>query len=404
MVWKGGKPHRALGMALGLWALALIINNLFGFANGGPWPSAYSRLWSAGLYVAYTIAVGFTIARWARQDKSAMLLPLSFSAAAFVLMLATGALAANLHTPTTIALQATGVPSWGVQASSFANAAAVSSVALVALYSSVRLARAPAREKGRRLVPMAVAIGLFFVYQLSSVAVYPLANPLADVLGVVLAAFVILAMAGALLVAASRGAGRSCVVGAMALLAAAMLGLAIPSLAHIPSDQLATDPTGMKGVLRTIGWLVFVYAILRHDILGLGLRSRTVNRGAIAAAALASLFIVAQVAQNFLSSEYGLLTGGVIAGAFLFTAHPLQQAVEKLRSPTRPAPASSAGPAQTDAKRLATYRDAARYALRDGRVTRNEEAHLADLAQQLGIWAGDAMRVRHEVQDAVGRG
>jgi hypothetical protein len=32
-------------------------------------------------------------------------------------------------------------------------------------------------------------------------------------------------------------------------------------------------------------------------------------------------------------------------------------------------------------------------------MTRKEETHLAQLAQHLGIGAGDALRARHEVED-----
>lgn len=82
--------------------------------------------------------------------------------------------------------------------------------------------------------------------------------------------------------------------------------------AALPADVVTTDPTGIRGVVRTAAWAALVYGILRHDLLEIGIRPRTVDRGVLAAGALAALFVVAQIAQNFLSAKYGLLMGGIV--------------------------------------------------------------------------------------------
>jgi hypothetical protein len=154
---------------------------------------------------------------------------------------------------------------------------------------------------------------------------------------------------------------------------------------------------GMVGLCRTVGWSILVYAIVQADILDLGLAPRTLSRGTLAAFALAALFIVAQVAQNFLSAEYGLLTGGVIAGTVLFAASPVQKAIERVgerRADGPPAPATSATASR---RREDVYLSALRLAMRDRRLTRDEEVHLHRLAEELGIGAGRA----HELMVAV---
>lgn len=201
------------------------------------------------------------------------------------------------------------------------------------------------------------------------------------------------------LVATWRGGGRLARNVSLALPAAWLVGM----ICVVVFGLSRPDPSGVSrdwgglGLARILGWSVLVYVILRTDVLGYDPASRSVQRGSLAAGALAALFIVAQIAQNFLAAQYGLLMGGIVAGAFLFAASPLQRAIESMRAPERATILGQGG--SGDAARLATYRDAVSYALRDGVVTRKEEAHLADLAQHLAIGAGDAMRVRHEVED-----
>ncbi|HLE95848.1 MAG TPA: hypothetical protein VI997_00625, partial [Candidatus Thermoplasmatota archaeon] len=152
---------------------------------------------------------------------------------------------------------------------------------------------------------------------------------------------------------------------------------------------------GAFGIVRTIGAALLVLAIVRYDLLGVPLPRLAVSRGPLAAGALAILFVVAQVAQNFLAAQYGLLMGGVVAGAFLFAASPIQRAFEGGRRDR--AVAAAAVP---DDAALEAYRAAVRAALADGAMTREEEEHLADVAHHLKLSPRDALRVRREVEDA----
>ncbi|MHB8603861.1 MAG: hypothetical protein ACYDCK_01295 [Thermoplasmatota archaeon] len=167
-------------------------------------------------------------------------------------------------------------------------------------------------------------------------------------------------------------------------------GLVIPRLGLDPAHDY-----GANGVVRTVAASILSLAIFRYDLLGVRLPSLAARRGMLATAALAVLFIVAQVAQNFLASQYGLILGGVVAGAFLFAAHPLQRALEHGfgRAAREPRGAALMGSAARE-----QYKTALRLALHDGAITRAEERYLAKLAQQLGVGAHDALELRDAVE------
>lgn len=178
----------------------------------------------------------------------------------------------------------------------------------------------------------------------------------------------------------------------------ALLGLALASLAYavvgrpmgitMPLDQ------GAGGSVRTLAAFVLARAILRGGLLDLEPPQLARRRGAAPLGALAAFFIVAQVAQNFLSAQYGLLMGGIVAGAFAFAAQPLQRLME----PASLAPSRAAPSARASGEHDEAYRAAVRVALRDRRLTRDEEVALADVAERLGIGARRAAEIRHDVE------
>ncbi len=153
----------------------------------------------------------------------------------------------------------------------------------------------------------------------------------------------------------------------------------------------ATEAIGVFGIIRTVGAVLLVFAVVKYDVLGVPLPRLVVRRGALAGSALAVLFIVAQVAQNFFSAEYGLLMGGILAGGFVFAASPIQRAIERSSDHRKPNAASTGSAA-------AGYKAALRAAMRDGTLTRREERHLAEVAMALGISALQALDLRDEVE------
>jgi hypothetical protein len=164
------------------------------------------------------------------------------------------------------------------------------------------------------------------------------------------------------------------------------------ALGEMAVSFLATGlDDAMFGVNRTIAAVVLALTIFRYDILSTPLPASTLRRGALASVALATLFVVAQVAQNFFAAQYGLLLGGVIAGCFLFAAQPVQRMIER-RSERR----VGVQPASSQSELV--FKAAVRTAISEGPVTSAQERHLSEVAHHLGIGAMDMIRLKQEVE------
>lgn len=150
------------------------------------------------------------------------------------------------------------------------------------------------------------------------------------------------------------------------------------------------------GIARFIGLAILAYGVFSLDWLGWGRSEKQDRRAFLATGALAALFIVAQVAENLIDERYSLVLGGVIAGAFLVAARPIERAIERVT--LGPRPEASALAATTPPAQEERYRNAVRLALRDRVVTRDEEHHLFALAQGLGLTPERAHRILVEVE------
>jgi hypothetical protein len=145
---------------------------------------------------------------------------------------------------------------------------------------------------------------------------------------------------------------------------------------------------GIVGVARSIAAGVLAYVILQLLPHAAPKRRRRLVR---ATTALALLFVVAQIAQNFLTAESGLLLGGVVTGAFVLVAPAVQRAWEREERTLVPAEAVASSA-------IEAFRAAVRGALVDGPMTSAKEEHLADVAHHLGLSPRDMVRVRREVE------
>lgn len=246
----------------------------------------------------------------------------------------------------------------------------------------------------RRVPRLALASSAFSLYPSAAAGSDLLADAsqLTAFTAPLFAAAVVGAVSVAWLIVVARGGGRTALVAALLPLATMLAGM-VP---YLWDDAVFTD-WGLVGIVRVIAWSILVHAIVKADILDLGLAPRAIDRSALAAGALAALFIVAQIGQNLLSARYGLLMGGVAAGAFLFAASPLQRALEARRAPP-PGPTSSPDASGASRVQEDRYRAALRLALRDRALTRDEEIDLHRLAEGLGLPAGRAHELLVEVE------
>lgn len=258
----------------------------------------------------------------------------------------------------------------------------------------VRGSNAGARQDRRALVALAVSFGLWMAF--SQMMVLPFLpiwhSPVAVTLALIICLLTLVCVI--CWCPTARSPEPALARNTFLLLAGgALVGILV-------SPRFAIDPTvfGLFGIMRTIGAVFLALAVVKYDLLGVPLPHVVVKRGVVAGAALAILFIVAQVAQNFFSAQYGLLGGGVIAGTFLFAASPVQRAFEGARNGLR------GNEPKTTVRRPRgekLYREALRIALVDRKVTKEEELHLFQLAEELGLGAGRAFELRQVVEREV---
>ena len=258
--------------------------------------------------------------------------------------------------------------------------------ALPLVVSACVALRPPTDTRGWwRMTALAGVTGLVWTHAMPTVSLQP-GSPWAFAATLVF----VLGLTMCWLVAAARSGSRFPLAMAFvwpSVALASYLYLALPT----NTSANFYDSWGLLGIWRIIGWSLLVYAILRADLLGVPLPHFAVNRGAVAAGSLAVLFIVAQVMQNFFSAEYGLLTGGVIAGAFLFAASPVQRAFESMGEHKSPRGRGKRVQAED------SYRAALRFALKDQKLTKEEERSLVLLAHDLGIAPPRAYELRDEI-------
>ncbi|MBI4392321.1 MAG: hypothetical protein HY556_00790 [Euryarchaeota archaeon] len=250
-----------------------------------------------------------------------------------------------------------------------------------------RLAMGDPRRPPRRL--LMYAFGLYLAYSMgANVVAY-------DLSGYVVLFPLVVALAVALLVAGAAPGGLPERDGALVILAAGLAGAISETWGGATTSGLGV------GILRIVGVAVLAYSVFRYDLLGVPLPRIAEHRGSLAMASLASLFIVAQIAENYLSAEYGLLMGGVVAGALLFAANPIQRAMERTTAPVGPHRAPATVERREESERA--YRVALRRFLVDGDISAEEEIALAHLADEAGVTVRRTIELRHEVERELGR-
>ncbi|HLE95962.1 MAG TPA: hypothetical protein VI997_01205, partial [Candidatus Thermoplasmatota archaeon] len=145
-------------------------------------------------------------------------------------------------------------------------------------------------------------------------------------------------------------------------------------------------------------WVALIgLGILRTQLFDMDVRIKwTLRRGTVAAVFVAVFFVVAQLAQAYLSTSLGLAVGAVATGLLLFALRPIERLAAGFADRAMP---NVHDPGSGDVeRRRATYRAAVELALADGVVTRDEERALARLATLCGLSYEEADALRDEVE------
>lgn len=184
--------------------------------------------------------------------------------------------------------------------------------------------------------------------------------------------------------AASLGLVVVVVVSALEIVRLAASGPAVEGQAAVFAQDL------LQAALLTA-------AIFKDQTIGFSGKVRvTIRSGTVGAIFVAVFFAASELAQEVIGGTSGPYYGIAVAAGLVFFLAPLQRFGERLANAAVPgaSPYTTAGVATADA-----YEAAVRFTLVDRKLSRREEAHLAVLAEKLALPAGEAMRLRHQVED-----
>ena len=215
------------------------------------------------------------------------------------------------------------------------------------------------------------------------------------------------------LLARERSSSRGLRVARVSTLAAVLLALGLAgAVAAARAAGSASAIEAAEGVWTAASGLwdltfpaILAYAVLRHQLLDVDVKLRwTISKSTTAAIFIAVFFLASEGAQIFFGRDQELV-GLAAAGALVFAMTPLQRAAERLAERAVPvATSTGATPALPAARGAQSYRRAVRFALRDRKLSHDEEVELATIAHDLGLSGPDATRIRLEVEREMDEG
>ncbi len=144
------------------------------------------------------------------------------------------------------------------------------------------------------------------------------------------------------------------------------------------------------------------YGVLRVQLFDVDLRiKRTLRRSTVAAAFVATFFIVSELATTLLSNKLGAVLGVTVAGALVFFLDPIQRAAERLASTAMPNTHDT--PEYETYRKLQVYESAVQAALEDGRISPRQRRVLDSMLESMGIDAKVAEQLENDARRAVAR-
>ena len=142
------------------------------------------------------------------------------------------------------------------------------------------------------------------------------------------------------------------------------------------------------------------YGVLRVQLFDIDLRiKRTLKRGTVAAAFVATFFVISELAGNYLSSQFGTVLGVLGTGALVFFLDPLQRAAEKLSNAAMPNTVDT--PEYESFRKLQVYDSAVRAALEDGHISKRQRRVLDSMIESMGIDRNVAERMEEDTLAAL---
>jgi hypothetical protein len=146
--------------------------------------------------------------------------------------------------------------------------------------------------------------------------------------------------------------------------------------------------------------LFMAYGILQTQLFDIDLRLATgLRRGAIAAIVLFVFFASAELAERFVSEEFGYVIGACAAAVLLVVSKPIERFAERLSRAVLPGVEPSHE--YVAFRKLEVYLEAVEAAYEDGRISKKDRAILKRLQVTLGVADRDAERLEDDARKSV---
>jgi hypothetical protein len=175
------------------------------------------------------------------------------------------------------------------------------------------------------------------------------------------------------------------------------------------SEGIPGDPGTLRFVvpffyeLAVIAYVPLVaYGVLRVQLFDVDLRiKRTLRRSTVAAAFVATFFIVSELAGGYLSDQLGNVLGIICTGALIFFLDPIQRAADRLSNAAMPNTHET--PEYESYRKLQVYESAVQAALEDGHISRRQRRVLDSMIESMGIDTKVAERFEEDTRAALAK-
>lgn len=142
------------------------------------------------------------------------------------------------------------------------------------------------------------------------------------------------------------------------------------------------------------------YGVLRVQLFDVDLRiKRTLKRSTVAAAFVATFFVVSELASNYLSNQLGAVLGVLCTGALVFFLDPIQRTAEKLSNAAMPNTHET--PEYETFRKFQVYESAVHAALEDGHISERQRRVLNSMVDSMGIDTKVAQRLEDDARAAI---
>ena len=144
---------------------------------------------------------------------------------------------------------------------------------------------------------------------------------------------------------------------------------------------------------------LIAYGILRTQLFDIDLRIRwTLKQSTVAAMAVSIIYVISELAEQFLSSELGNIAGLLAAAVVIFLLTPLQNFAERVAKAAMPN--TERTPEYEAFRKMQVYESAISEAQQEGGISDKERALLVRLRDSLGISESDARAIEEEMGSA----